>query len=42
MGREGPEIGMMRSADSRQKEAWYLADELRLMLQLNALHMLEV
>ena len=29
-------------ADGKWKEAWYFADELGLMLQLNALHMLEV
>jgi hypothetical protein len=36
------EIGVMRFADGKWKEAWYFADELGLMLQLNALHMLEV
>jgi predicted ester cyclase len=39
---EVPEIGVMRFADGKWKEAWYFADELGLMLQLNALHMLEV
>jgi predicted ester cyclase len=38
---EVPEIGVMRFADGKWKEAWYFADELGLMLQLNALHMLE-
>jgi hypothetical protein len=32
----------MRFADGKWKEAWYFADERGLMLQLNALHMLEV
>jgi hypothetical protein len=36
-----PEIGVMRFADGKWKEARYFADELNLMLQLNALHMLE-
>jgi predicted ester cyclase len=40
-GIEVPEIGVMRFADGKWKEAWYFADELGLMLQLNALHMLE-
>jgi len=35
---ELPEIGVMRFADGKWKEAWYFADELGLMLQLNALH----
>ena len=39
---EVPEIGVMRFTDGKWKEAWYFADELGLMLQLNALHMLEV
>jgi predicted ester cyclase len=39
---EVPELGVMRFADGKWKEAWYFADELGLMLQLNALHMLEV
>jgi hypothetical protein len=38
---EVPEIGVMRFADGKWKEAWYFADEFGLMLQLNALHMLE-
>jgi predicted ester cyclase len=38
---EVPEIGVMRFADGKWKDAWYFADELGLMLQLNALHMLE-
>jgi predicted ester cyclase len=38
---EVPEIGVMRFAEGKWKEAWYFADELGLMLQLNALHMLE-
>ena len=38
---EVPEIGVMRFADGKWKDAWYFADELGLMLQLDALHMLE-
>ena len=38
---EIPEIGIMRFADGKWKEAWYFADELGLMLQVNALHMLQ-
>ena len=41
-GDAGGQIGVMRFADGKWKEAWYFADELGLMLQLNALHMLEV
>jgi predicted ester cyclase len=37
---EVPEIGIMRFADGKWKDAWYFADELGLMLQLDALHML--
>jgi predicted ester cyclase len=39
---EMPEIGIMRFADGKWKDAWYFADELGLMLQLDALHMLGV
>jgi predicted ester cyclase len=39
---EVPEIGIMRFADGKWKDAWYFADELGLMLQLDALHMLGV
>jgi predicted ester cyclase len=39
---EVPEIGIMRIADGKWKEAWYFGDELGLMLQLDALHMLGV
>ena len=38
---EAAEIGIMRFADGKWKEAWYFGDELGLMLQLDALHMLE-
>jgi predicted ester cyclase len=38
---EAAEIGIMRIADGKWKEAWYFGDELALMLQLDALHMLE-
>lgn len=37
---EVPEIGVMRFADGKWQDAWYFADELGLMLQLDALHML--
>jgi len=37
---EVPEIGIMRFADGKWKEAWYLADELGLLLQLGAVDML--
>jgi hypothetical protein len=36
-----PNVGVMRFADGRWKEKCYSADELGLMLQLNARHMLE-
>jgi predicted ester cyclase len=39
---EVPEIGIMRIVDGKWKEAWYFGDELGMMLQLGALHMLEV
>ena len=39
---EVPEIGIMRFADGKWKDAWYFADELGLMLQLDALQMLGV
>jgi len=38
---EVPEIGIMRIVDGKWKEAWYFGDELGMMLQLGALHMLE-
>jgi predicted ester cyclase len=38
---EVPEIGIMRFAEGRWTEAFYFGDELGLMLQLGALHMLE-
>ena len=38
---EMPEIGIMRIVDGKWKESWYFGDELGLLLQLNALHMLE-
>jgi predicted ester cyclase len=34
---EVPEVGIMRVADGKWKEAWYFADELGLLLQLDAL-----
>lgn len=37
---EVPEIGIARFADGKWKEGWYFGDELGLMLQLGALHML--
>jgi hypothetical protein len=37
---EIPEIGIARFADGKWKEGWYFGDELGLMLQLGALHML--
>jgi predicted ester cyclase len=39
---ELPEIGIMTFADGKWKQAWYFGDELGMMLQLNALHMLDV
>ena len=33
---EAPEVGRMRFADGKWKEAWYFADELGLLLQLGA------
>lgn len=38
---ELPEIGIMTFADSQWKQAWYFGDELGMMLQLDALHMLQ-
>jgi predicted ester cyclase len=38
---EVPEIGIMRFTDGKWKDAFYFADELGLMLQLDALHMLQ-
>src|SRR6267154_363394 len=37
---EVPEVGIMRFADGKWKEAWYFADELGLLLQLDAVEML--
>ena len=37
---EVPEIGIARFADGKWKDGWYFGDELGLMLQLGALHML--
>jgi len=37
---EVAEVGVMRIADGKWKEAWYFADELGLLLQLNAMQML--
>ena len=37
---EVPEIGIARFADGQWKQGWYFGDELGLMLQLGALHML--
>jgi predicted ester cyclase len=37
---EVPEVGIMRFADGKWKEAWYFADELGLLLQLGAVDML--
>jgi len=33
---EVPEVGIMRVADEKWAEAWYFADELGLLLQLDA------
>ena len=38
---ELPEIGVMTIVDGKWKQAWYFGDELGMMLQLDALHMLE-
>ena len=38
---ELPEIGIMTFADGQWKQAWYFGDELGMMLQLDALHMLQ-
>lgn len=38
---ELPEIGIMTIVDGKWKQAWYFGDELGMMLQLNALHMLQ-
>src|SRR5262249_52187973 len=37
---EVPEAGIMRIVDGKWTEAWYFADELGLLLQLDALHLL--
>jgi hypothetical protein len=34
------EIGIARFAGGKWREGWYFGDELGMMLQLNALHML--
>lgn len=39
---EIPEIGIMRIVDGKWKDSWYFGDELGLLLQLDALHMLEI
>jgi predicted ester cyclase len=39
---EIPEIGVARFADGKWKDGWYFGDELGMMLQLDALHMLGV
>jgi len=38
---EAAEIGIVRVVDGKWKDAWYFGDELGMMLQLNALHMLK-
>jgi predicted ester cyclase len=38
---ELPEIGIMTFAEGKWKQAWYFGDELGMMLQLDALHMLQ-
>jgi predicted ester cyclase len=38
---ELPEIGIMTIVDGKWKQAWYFGDELGMMLQLDALHMLQ-
>lgn len=38
---EAEEIGIMKFQDGKWKSGWYFGDELALMLQLDALHMLE-
>ena len=38
---EAPEIGIVRVVDGKWRDAWYFGDELGMMLQLNALHMLK-
>ena len=37
---EIPEIGIARFADGKWQQGWYFGDELGLMLQLGALHMI--
>lgn len=38
---EIPELGVMRIVEGKWKKGWYFGDELGLLLQLGALHMLE-
>lgn len=38
---EMPELGVMRFADGKWVDSWYFGDELGILLQLGALHMLE-
>ena len=37
---EVPEVGIAHFTDGKWKDGWYFGDELGLMLQLDALHML--
>ena len=37
---EATEVGIVRIVDGKWRDAWYFGDELGMMLQLNALHML--
>ena len=37
---EVPEVGIVHFTDGKWKDGWYFGDELGLMLQLDALHML--
>jgi predicted ester cyclase len=38
---EMPEVGIMRVVDGKWVESWYFGDELGMLLQLGAVHMLE-
>ena len=38
---EAPEVGIIRIVDGKWREGWYFGDELALMLQLGALHILK-
>ena len=38
---EMPEVGIMRVVDGKWTESWYFGDELGILLQLNAVNMLE-